>query len=53
MILPSFDGVRPRSDSMIAFSIAFRELGSKGWTVNIRGSGTLIVESWLSGVAVP
>jgi hypothetical protein len=53
MILPSFDGVSPRSDSMIAFSIAFIELGSNGWTVSMRGSGTLIVASWFSGVGVP
>ena len=38
---------------MIAFSIAFSELGSNGWTVSIRGSGTLIVASWFSGVGVP
>ena len=38
---------------MIAFSIAFTELGSKGWIVRRRGSGTLIVASCLSGVAVP
>ncbi len=38
---------------MIAFSIVFSELGSNGWTVSIRGSGTLIVDSWFSGVAVP
>ena len=38
---------------MIAFSIAFSEPGSNGWTVSIRGSGTLIVESWFSGVGVP
>src|SRR3954469_16356105 len=51
--LPSFDGVRPRSDSWIAFSIALIELGSNGWIVSIRGSGTLIVASCFSGVEVP
>jgi hypothetical protein len=45
--------VRPRSDSWIAFSICFIELGSKGCTVNMRASGTLIVASCLSGVGVP
>ena len=38
---------------MIAFSIALIELGSNGWIVSIRGSGTLIVASCLSGVGVP
>ena len=38
---------------MIAFSIDFSELGSNGCTVSIRGSGTLIVASWFSGVGVP
>jgi hypothetical protein len=53
IILPSFEGVRPRSDSWIAFSIVLIELGSKGWIVSIRGSGTLMVASCLSGVDVP
>jgi hypothetical protein len=51
--LPSFDGVSPRSDSMIAFSICLIELGSNGCTVSILGSGTLIVASCFSGVFVP
>src|SRR5437016_3050341 len=42
--LPSLDGVRPRSDSWIAFSMPLIELGSNGCTVSMRGSGTLIVE---------
>ena len=50
MILPSFEGVRPRSDSWIERSISFSELGSNGWIVSIRGSGTLIVASCLTGV---
>src|SRR4051794_40333691 len=51
--LPSFDGVRPSSDSWIARSISLIELGSNGCTVSMRGSGTLIVASWLSGVFCP
>ena len=50
---PSFDGCRPRSDSWIAFSIALIEVGSNGWMVISRGSGTLIVASCLSGVCWP
>jgi hypothetical protein len=38
MILPSFDGVRPRSDSWIVRSIDCSELGSNGCTVSRRGS---------------
>ena len=41
------------SAPVIAFSIPFSELGSNGWTVSIRGSGTLIVASWFNGVGVP
>ena len=53
MSLPSFDGVSPRSDSWIAFSIARIELGSNGCTVSMRASGTPIVASCLSCVGVP
>ena len=53
MSLPSLDGVSPRSDSWIDFSIAFIELGSNGWTVSIRASGTPIVASCFSGVCWP
>ena len=53
IIFPSFEGVSPRSDSWIAFSIARIELGSNGWIVSIRGSGTPIVASCFSGVFVP
>ena len=53
MILPSFDGVSPRSDSWIARSIVLIELGSNGWIVSSRGSGTLIVASCFSGVSWP
>src|SRR6266516_2018488 len=37
--LPFFEGVRPRADSWIAFSIALIELGSNTCTVSMRGSG--------------
>jgi hypothetical protein len=47
------DGVSPRSDSRIVFSICLIELGSNGWIVSMRGSGALIVARFLSGVGVP
>jgi hypothetical protein len=53
MILPSFDGLTPRSDSRIAFSTSRIEPLSNGVTTSIRGSGTEMVASWLSGVRVP
>ena len=53
MILPSFEGVSPRSDSWIVRSIDDKELGSNGCTVSSRGSGALIVANCLSGVFVP
>src|SRR6185312_1962375 len=51
--LPSFDGVRPTSDSLIAFSIALIDDLSYGWTVSRRASGAEIVESWFNGVIAP
>ena len=53
MRLPSLDGFSPRSDSRIAFSIAFIELLSYGCTVSSRASGAEIVASCLSGVGAP
>src|SRR3954451_12940053 len=50
---PSLFGVRPMSDSMIAFSIALIELWSYGCTVSRRASGALIVASCFSGVGAP
>ena len=38
---------------MIARSIDLIELGSNGWIVSRRGSGTLIVASCLTGVCWP
>ena len=52
-MLPSLEGVRPRSDSMIAFSIALIEDLSYGWIVSSRASGAEIVASWFSGVSAP
>ena len=51
--MPSFEGVRPRSDSWIARSIALICDGSNGWIVSSRGSGTLIVAMFFSGEGVP
>ena len=39
--------------AVYAFSIAFTEPGSKGWTLSSRGSGAEIVARFLSGVGVP
>ena len=52
-MLPSLDGLRPRSESRIDFSIAFIALLSYGVTVSSRASGALIVASCLSGVCAP
>ena len=38
---------------MIARSICLIDDGSKGWIVSMRGSGTLIVARFFSGVGVP
>jgi hypothetical protein len=51
--LPSLEGVSPRSDSSTARSICFATVGSNGWIVSMRGSGTLIVAMFFSGVGVP
>ena len=53
MILPSLPGVRPRSDSWIAFSIALIWEESYGWIERSRASGVEIVAMLLSGVGVP
>ena len=50
---PSLFGVRPRSDSLIARSIALIEHWSYGWMVSSRASGAWIVASCLSGVGAP
>ena len=51
--LPSFDGVRPRSEDMMAFSIADTAFLSKGWMTRRRGSGTENEASWFRGTCVP
>ena len=50
---PSFDGVSPMSDSMIARSIDLIEFLSYGCTVSRRASAAWIVASCLSGVWAP
>ena len=50
---PSLIGVSPRSDAMMAFSIALSWLTSHGWIVSVRASGTEMDAIWLSGVGVP
>ena len=53
MILPSFWGLRSRSEVRMAFSIAGSSEGSQGWRVMSVGSGTARLPTWLSGVGVP
>src|SRR5438132_1418223 len=53
MSLPSFVGVRPRSEARIAFSMSLIILGSNGWTVRSRFSGAASVATCLRGVGVP
>ena len=50
MICPSLDGLTPRSESRIAFSMALSEPWSYGLMITIRASGMLIEASWLIGV---
>src|SRR5437879_4839828 len=51
--LPSFVGVRPRSEARIAFSMSLIILGSNGWTVRSRFSGAASEATCLRGVGVP
>ena len=47
---PSVDGVKPRLAARIAFSTACTIERSQTCTLIMRGSGTLTVASWLSGM---
>ena len=47
---PSVAGLRPRLESTIAFSTALTIDLSQTCTESSRGSGTLMVASWLSGM---
>ena len=51
-IWPSAAGLRPRPASRIALSTALTRPRSQTWTVSIRGSGTLTVPTWLSGISL-
>jgi hypothetical protein len=53
MMLPSFVGLTPRSESRIARSMSPSELLSYGLMTAIRGSGTVSDESWFTGVIAP
>ena len=50
---PSVAGESPRLESTIAFSTGLTIDLSQTWTEISRGSGTLTVASWLSGMWVP
>ena len=49
-IVPSTVGLRPRLESRIALSTACTMLLSQTETDSARGSGTLIVATWLIGM---
>jgi hypothetical protein len=51
--LPSFDGLSPRSDERIAFSISFIVDGSNGCATMSAGSGTDSDATWLMGIFDP
>ena len=52
--VPSLDGLSPRLVSASkAFSIAGIRFASQGLIAKRRGSGTLMVDIWLSGVILP
>jgi len=53
MMFPSFDGLTPRSESRIAFSIADRAVLSKGEMTIVRASGVLNEASCWRGVGAP
>ena len=53
IVWPSFEGVRPRSDSRMPFSTAFMSWRSNGCTVSRRASGAWTVATWFSGSRVP
>ena len=49
---PSTIGLSPRSEERIALSTAFTWVLSQTWTESMRGSGILMVATWLSGISV-
>ena len=51
--LPSFDGLRPRSDARIADSMALSCDGSNGCATIMVGSGTDRLATWLIGILEP
>ena len=53
MSLPSFTGVRPRSDFWIAFSITPIWPASHGWIASVRASGVDTEAICWIGVGVP
>ncbi len=53
MVCPSVAGDKPRLELMIAFSTACTSERSQTLTEISRGSGTLTVATWLSGICAP
>src|SRR4051812_8851893 len=53
MVSPEVEGLSPRSDSRIPFSIVGMSFFSKGVTPIVRESRSVILATWLIGVGVP
>ena len=53
MTRPSLEGVMPRSDLEMAFSMAAMALVSYGWTITVRESGAEMPAIVFSGVMAP
>jgi hypothetical protein len=53
MRCPSFEGVSPRSEARIAFSMALRSDLSHGCTVSSFGSGAATLATWFKGISPP
>ena len=53
MTLPSFCGLRSRSEVRMAFSMTGRVDGSQGWMLIMVGSGIDMLPTWFNGVGVP
>ena len=52
-MVPSICGLIPRPELRIALSTALTSALSQTLTSTIRGSGTVIVPSWLIGIVLP
>ena len=53
IVLPSFDGLKPRFAAIIAFSMSLTVDGSKGITAIVLGSGAEMFAMFLIGIVLP